>query len=76
MSQLINHKGDLIRINPTDKQKIECSTDGGRNWRTRHSNKTAGDFNDLADSGTEIIGSTSKGVYASKDSGRTWRRKS
>ena len=75
MSQVITHKGDLIRINSTDKS-IETSKDGGRTWRLRYRGSMFGTFLDLNDAGTEIIATTTMGVYASVDGGYTWRKRS
>ena len=75
MSQVITHKGELVRINPKDGC-IEISKDGGRVWRLRYRGSMFGTFLDLNDTGTEIIATTSMGVYASVDGGYTWRKRS
>jgi len=65
MGQMITRGKELIRINPSNKQKIEYSTTDGRSWSTRYSGSSCGDFNDLNDNGKEILGMTSKGLYYS-----------
>ena len=59
MAQEINLGSELLRICPTDDNKIEYSTNNG-------------DFYDLAVFGDEIFAVTSKGVYTSKTDGRSW----
>lgn len=75
MGQMINRGKELIRINPTNKQKIEYSTSEGRSWNTRYSGSSCGDFSDLTDNGKEILGSTSKGLYYSTSDGRSWNKR-
>lgn len=71
------HRGkELIRIAPSNKQKIEYSTNDGRSWVTRFSGSSYGDFNELTDNGKEILGMTSKGLYYSTNDGRSWVRRS
>ena len=69
MAQEINLGSELLRICPTDDNKIEYSTNNGRSWHTRYKGSSAGDFYDLAVFGDEIFAITSKGVYASKNGG-------
>ena len=76
MGQMIQRGKELIRINPTNKQKIEYSTNNGSSWHTRYSGSSAGDFNDLNDNGREILGMTSKGLYYSTNEGSSWHRRS
>lgn len=71
MAQMIQSGKDIIRIN-TQKNSIEYSTDGGRNWHQRYSGSNAGTFADLVLFGSEVIACTSKGLYYSKDEGRNW----
>lgn len=71
MPQLIMHGSETLRIN-SDKNKIEVSKDGGRNWMTRFLGSGAGTFYSLCSYGSVILACTSKGVYVSKDSGRNW----
>jgi len=76
MGQMITRGKEIIRINPTNKQKIEYSTSAGRSWNTRYSGSSCGDFNDLTDNGKEILASTSKGLYYSTSDGRSWNKRS
>jgi hypothetical protein len=76
MGQMIQRGKELIRINPSNKQKIEYSTNDGRSWISRYSGSSCGDFNDLNDNGKEILGMTSKGLYYSTNDGRSWIKRS
>lgn len=76
MGQMINRGKELIRINPTNKQKLEYSTTSGRSWNTRFSGSSIGEFNDLTDNGKEILATTSKGLYYSTTDGRSWNKRS
>ncbi len=69
---MIKRGKELIRINPSNKQKIEYSSNEGRPWISRYSSSSCGDFNDLNDNGKEILGMTSKGLYYSINDGRSW----
>lgn len=72
MSQMIQRGKEILRIN-FQKNTIEYSIDGGRNWRSRYSGNSAGKFIDLLDFGSEVLATTSKGIYYSSDDGRNWR---
>ena len=72
MAQEINLGSELLRICPTDDNKIEYSTNNGRSWLSRYKGSFAGDFYDLTIFGDEIFAVTSKGVYTSKTDGRSW----
>jgi len=76
MSQLIKRGKELIRINPSNPNKIEYSTNDGRSWNTRYSSASNGNFFDLTDNGKEILGTTSKGLYYSTNDGRSWNKRS
>lgn len=76
MGQMIQRGKELIRINPSNKQKIEYSTNDGRSWISRYSGSSYGDFHDLADNGKEILAQTSKGLYYSTNEGRSWIKRS
>lgn len=71
MAQMIPRGRELIRIN-TQKNHIQYSTDGGRNWLTRYNGSYPGTFVDLMDFGSEILACTSKGLFFSRDDGRNW----
>ena len=71
-SQLINIGTELLRIN-TAKNSIEYSSNGGRSWVTRCSNSTSyGTFISLLPYGREILACTSKGLYVSRNDGRSF----
>ena len=72
MSQIITAGKEFLRISPKNSCHIEYSYNGGRNWPVRYIGTTAGQFKGLQIAGNEIIALTSKGVYYSKDNGRTW----
>jgi hypothetical protein len=76
MGQMINRGKELIRINPSNKNKIEYSTNDGRSWTTRYSSSSCGDFSELNDNGKEILGTTSKGLYYSTNDCRSWTKRS
>jgi len=75
MSQMIVRGKEIIRICPTDRQKIEYSTNDGRNWIQRFKSYQCGDFSELTDNGKEILAITSKGLYYSTNDGRNWIRR-
>lgn len=73
MPTIIQRGKEMLRICPSNAQKIEYSTNQGRNWTTRfHGNSSVGYFSDLMDNGKEILGTTSKGLYYSTNDGRNW----
>ena len=72
MAQEIDLGKELLRICPTDNNKIEYSTTNGKSWYSRCKGSSAGDFYDLAVFGDEIFAVTSKGIYTSKTDGRSW----
>ena len=72
MAQEIDFGKELLRICPTDNNKIEYSTTNGKSWYSRYKGSSAGDFYDLAVFGDEIFAVTSKGIYTSKTDGRSW----
>lgn len=76
MSQIIKHGRELIRICPTNKQKLESSTTDGRSWATCHlGGPFYGEFNDLLDNGKETLATTSKGLFVSTNGGRSWAKR-
>ena len=72
MAQEIDLGKELLRICPTDNNKIEYSTTNGKSWYSRYKGSSAGDFYDLAVFGDEIFAVTSKGICTSKTDGRSW----
>ena len=76
MAQMFYSGGELIRINPGNRNKIEYSINDGRSWILRYNSSACGDFNDLTDNGKEILGMTSKGLYYSTNEGRNWIKRS
>jgi len=76
MGQMINLGKEIIRINPSNKQKIEYSTNDGRTWHSRYNGSSYGDFMDLNNNGKEILSTTSKGLYYSTNEGRSWHKRS
>jgi hypothetical protein len=76
MGQMIQRGKELIRINPSNKQKIEYSTNEGISWISRYSSNSCGEFDDLIDNGNELLAMTSKGVYFSRNEGRSWIKRS
>jgi hypothetical protein len=75
MSQIISKGDELIRINPTNNNKIEYSSTSGRSWHIRYSGVLYGNFIDLVDNGKELLASTSKGLYYSTTNGRSWHKR-
>ena len=73
---MIKRGKELIRINPTNKTKIEYSNNNGISWSTRYSGSSCGEFTDLQDNGIEILGSTTKGLYYSTNNGKSWSKRS
>ena len=72
IANLINLGSELLRICPTNSNKIEVSTNDGRTWSSRYSGPNNGAFYDLTSYGSEIIAITSKGLYVSTNGGRIW----
>lgn len=76
MPQMIQWKNELISINPTDAKKLEYSRDSGRVWMPRyHGNRYDFLFQDLMDNGTEILATTTMGLFSSVYDGSSWVRK-
>jgi len=76
MPAMINYRGELLRISPKDPKKLEHSATNGRTWITRFSGSSSvGEFSDIMYNGTELLATTSKGLFYSKTDGRTWIRR-
>jgi hypothetical protein len=59
MSVLLNRGKELIRINPSNPQRLEVSINSGRVWSLRfYGLSTVGAFIDLVDNGKEILAPT------------------
>ena len=77
MPQMIVYNGELIRISPKNKRKIEVSTNHGGSWMTRCvGSASTGEFLDLVNNGSEIIATTEKGLFVSSNNGGSWIRRS
>lgn len=76
MSVLLNRGKELIRINPSNPQRLEVSINSGRVWSMRfYGLPNVGTFIDLVDNGKEILATTSKGLFFSINEGRGWTRR-
>jgi hypothetical protein len=76
MSQMIKTEKELLRISPKNPSQIKYSTNDGRNWVVRHPGNSAfGNFEDLTINGSEILATTSKGLFVSKNGGRNWQKR-
>ena len=75
MGMMIKRGNEIIRINPTNRQKLEVSSNGGSFWTTRFSGSQVGDFLDLTDNGKEILAQTTKGLYVSTNGGSFWSKR-
>jgi hypothetical protein len=76
MGQMIQRGKQLIRINPSNKNQIQYSTNNGSSWSLRYSGSSYGEFSDLIDNGKEVLGMTSKGTYYSTNDGSSWSKRS
>ena len=74
MGQMISLGTELIRINPQNNH-IEYSVNGGRTWLIRFNSPQCGVFQELTVHGSEILATTSKGLFYSKNAGRNWLRR-
>jgi hypothetical protein len=76
MSLMLNRGSELLRIDPKDPNKLEYSTDSGRNWYNRYSGSSSqGTFQDLTENGSEILGIRTQGLFYSTDNGRNWSKR-
>ncbi|MCR4856800.1 MAG: hypothetical protein K5890_01185 [Bacteroidales bacterium] len=77
MPQLIVKDGEMIRISPKNKRRLEVSTNNGGSWMTRCAGAAnTGEFLDLVDNGTELIATTENGLFFSTNKGESWIRRS
>ena len=74
---MINLGKELLRISPKDARKLEYSTNDGHTWITRcSSSSSTGEFVELMDNGKELLAQTTKGLFFSRNDGRTWTKRS
>ncbi|WP_428063864.1 hypothetical protein [Candidatus Avelusimicrobium fimicolum] len=76
MSQIVQVGNEILRISPKNPCHIEYSYNGGRSWLSRYIGTVAGPFKDLQTVGTQLVALSAKGIFYSKDQGRTWLLKS
>ncbi len=72
MSRMIDRGRELIRISPKDPNRLEYSTNDGRNWATRLVGQLVGKTVEIFDKDGEIHISTDKGEFSSNNGGRNW----
>lgn len=72
MAKIIVLENEWIRINPLNKNKIEYSINDGIDWKIRFFGSDCGRFEDIIKKEFELLASTSKGKYISKNKGITW----
>lgn len=71
MPRMITYGGEMIRIG--ERNRIEYAKNGSSSWSSRcTSTSSYGEFRDLLPYGSELLAITSKGIYHSKDAGRSW----
>ena len=76
MPQLIVKDGEMIRINPKNKMKLQVSSNNGGSWTTRCAGSAnTGEFLDLVDNGTELTATTENGLFVSANNGGSWIRR-
>lgn len=76
MSKMLKLSNCLLRICPSNSQKLEYSTNDGSSWHSRYrASSSQGDFQDLVDNSKEILATTSKGLYYSTNEGNSWHRR-
>ncbi|MGP1408539.1 hypothetical protein [Selenomonas sp.] len=77
MPIMLNLGKEILRISPKNSFEIESSTNGGRSWYHRYENRSSqGAFFDLALHGSEILATTEKGLFSSKNAGKSWYKRS
>lgn len=73
MASMISQGKEILRISPKNSRQIEYSINQGRTWMIRYvGSSVTGYFKDLMVSGSEILGTTDKGIFSSSNSERTW----
>ncbi len=77
MSQMIEHKGILYRIDPKAANRLQYSKNKGVSWMLKMvAPSSMGEFVDLMDDGNEILATTTKGLYYSKNGGSSFMLRS
>ena len=72
---IVTHQDLLLRVN-TQKNCIEYSKFVGKTWIKQGSvGSNGGDILDLLDNGSELLATTTKGLYYSKNQGKTFSKK-
>ena len=71
---MVAHQGELLRINPS-KNCIEYSKNDSRSWHSRSSKSSIFEFIDLMENGNELLATTTKGTYYSKNKGASWHKR-
>ena len=75
MGMIVTHQDLLLRVN-TQKNCIEYSKNDGKTWSKQGSvGSNGGDILDLLDNGSELLATTTKGLYYSKNQGKTFSKK-
>ncbi len=73
MSQMIEHKGLLFRIDPKASNRLQYSKNKGVSWMLKMvAPSSMGEFVELLDGGDEILATTTKGLYYSKNTGSSF----
>jgi hypothetical protein len=73
MPLILNRGRGILRINPTDSEQIECSTDGGKYWfKVFPGSIHVGTFHELSGNGRRITATTSAGLFYSPNEGTNW----
>lgn len=77
MAKEIKKGRELIRICEENTLKLEYSKDAGETWSSRYmGNPTQpGNFNSLSVNGKDLMGETDKGLFYSKNNGKSWYKK-
>lgn len=72
---IVNHQGLLLRIN-SEKNCVEYSKNNGQSWNKQGGLlSNCGQLIDLADNGTELLATSTKGLYYSKNKGQSFNKK-
>jgi hypothetical protein len=72
MAKMILFENEWIRINPLNKYKIEYSINDGIDWKIRYLGSDCGKFEELNKKELELLATTTKGQFVSKNKGISW----